>query len=342
MAPMSRGGDAVRSVDDTSFEESLRPGSFGDFVGQRKTVTNLQVAIKAARKRKEALDHVLFSGLPGLGKTTLARIVALEMKSNFHVTSGPILKRPGDLAGMLTKLEEGDVLFIDEIHRILPDVEEYLYTAMEDYFISINVDTGPAGRTINLPLKKFTLIGATTREGLLSDPFRARFGILEKLEWYPVEDLIQVLTRSARILGMEIAADAAKTLGARARGTPRIANRFLRRVRDLAQVRGHAKIETAIAAEALKMLGVDDAGLDELDRRILQTLINHAGGPLGLKTISVSVGEQEDTIEEVYEPYLIQQNFLLRTSRGRKATEKAYKHLGIAADGPSAPQRQLF
>jgi len=335
----------VRTADDSTFEDSLRPGSFGDFVGQRKTVANLQVAIKAARKRREALDHVLMSGLPGLGKTTLARIIAMEMKSNFHVTSGPILKRPGDLAGMLTKLEEGDVLFIDEIHRILPDVEEYLYTAMEDFFISINVDTGPSGRTINLPLRKFTLIGATTREGLLSEPFRARFGILEKLEFYPADDLVTILKRSGGILRMEIEPDAARLLASRARGTPRIANRFLRRVRDLAQVKNHPRIEPPTALEALKMLGVDEAGLDDMDRKILQTLVNHAGGPLGLKTISVSVGEQEDTIEEVYEPYLIQQDFLLRTSRGRRATEKAYKHLGVAIDSrgtATSPQRQLF
>ncbi len=344
MGAMSRGGENpyVRSTDDTTFEDSLRPGSFGDFVGQPKTITNLTIAIKAARKRKEALDHILFSGLPGLGKTTLARIIAFEMKATFHVTSGPILKRPGDLAGMLTKLEQGDVLFIDEIHRILPDVEEYLYTAMEDYFISINVDSGPTGRTINLPLKRFTLVGATTREGLLSEPFRARFGILEKLETYPPADLMTILYRSAKILGVSIEDKAADLLSGRARGTPRIANRYLRRVRDLAQVKGNGKIDLPIAGEALKMLGVDDAGLDAMDRKILNTLIQNAGGPVGLKTIAVAVGEQEDTIEEVYEPYLIQQNFLQRTSRGRKATEKAYKHLGLSTDAPPAAQKQLF
>ncbi|MBI2933206.1 MAG: Holliday junction branch migration DNA helicase RuvB [Planctomycetes bacterium] len=336
-------GPAVCAGQDTSFDDTLRPASFADFVGQRKTVANLQIAIKAARKRKEALDHVLLSGMPGLGKTTLARIIALEMKSNFQHTSGPILKRPGDLAGMLTKLEEGDVLFIDEIHRMQADVEEYLYSAMEDFFIPIAVETGPNGRTINIPLKKFTLVGATTREGLLSEPFRARFGILEKLEPYPVEDLITIILRSGKILSAEIDADAAKLLSGRARGTPRIANRYLRRVRDLAQVKGRGRIEAPVAVEGLRMLGVDDAGLDDMDRKILRTLINHAGGPLGLKTISVAVGEQEDTIEEVYEPYLIQQDFLQRTTRGRKATEKAWRHLGAPPMDPiPSPQRQLF
>lgn len=323
--------------DDSPFEDSLRPASFGDFVGQRRSVENLKIAIQAARKRKEPLDHVLFSGLPGLGKTTLARIIAFEMKGPLVVTAGPALKRPGDLAGTLTKLEAGAVLFIDEVHRMLPDVEEFLYTAMEDFFITINVDSGPHGRTINLPLKRFTLIGATTREGLLSEPFRGRFGILQKLEWYPVEDLMVILGRSAKILGVSLDDESERILAERSRGTPRIANRYLRRVRDLAEVKAKGKITRAVADEGLRMLGVDDVGLEEMDRKILKTLIA-TNGPVGLKTLSVAVGEEEQTIEEVYEPYLIQNHFLTRTARGRKATEKAYKHLQV----PQGEQATLF
>lgn len=324
---------------DLKFEDSLRPGSFDEFIGQKKAVANLQVAIKAALKRKEALDHVLFSGLPGLGKTTLARLIAYEMKGNLHTTMGPILKRPGDLVGTLTKMEEGDILFIDECHRMLPDVEEFLYSAMEDFQISISMESGMQGRTITLPLKRFTLVGATTREGLLSEPFRARFGILEKLEWYPVSDLEKILQRSARILRTEIDPESAVLLGQRARGTPRIANRYLRRVRDLAEVKSARKITRAIALEALGMLGVDDAGLEDMDRKILKALVTNSG-PVGLKTLAVAVGEEEGTIEEVYEPYLIQNHFLVRTSRGRKATEKAAKHLG--AEPVTDDQGRLF
>jgi len=324
---------------DSKFEDSLRPGSFDEFIGQRKAVANLQVAIKAARKRKEALDHVLFSGLPGLGKTTLARLIAFEMKGQLHTTMGPILKRPGDLVGTLTKMGEGDILFIDECHRMLPDVEEFLYSAMEDFQISISMESGIQGRTINLPLKKFTLVGATTREGLLSEPFRARFGILEKLEWYPVSDLSKILHRSARILKTDIDEESAGLLGQRARGTPRIANRYLRRVRDLAEVKSAKKITRPIALEALGMLGVDEAGLEDMDRKILKALVTNSG-PVGLKTLAVAVGEEEGTIEEVYEPYLIQNNFLVRTSRGRKATEKAAKHLG--AETVPDEQKRLF
>lgn len=324
---------------DVRFEDSLRPRSFDEFIGQKKTVRNLEIAIQAARKRREPLDHVLFSGLPGLGKTTLARIIAFEMKARLHTTSGPVLKRPGDLAGTLTKLEPGDILFIDECHRMLPDVEEFLYSAMEDFTLSIPMDGGPQGRTITLPLQRFTLVGATTREGLLSEPFRARFGILEKLEWYPVEDLVRILHRSARLLGTVLDEESAVLLASRARGTPRIANRYLRRVRDLAQVKSNNRITPEITREALRMLQVDEAGLEEMDRKILRTLVAQ-NGPVGLKTLAVAVGEEEGTIEEVYEPYLIQQNFLVRTSRGRKATEKAFRHLGVE---PSAPgQRTLF
>ncbi len=313
--------------DDSRFEDSIRPQRFQDFIGQKKCLNNLSIAIKAARKRKEPLDHILFSGLPGLGKTTLARIIAHEMKAPLTITSGPVLKRPGDLAGTLTKLEEGSILFIDEIHRMLPDVEEYLYTAMEDFFITINVESGPQGRTINLPLKRFTLVGATTREGLLTDPFRARFGILEKLEWYPVEDLVKILFRSARILSIDLDKESSHIIGERSRGTPRIANRYLRRVRDLAEVKMKGKISSKIAREGLGMLGVDEQGLESIDRKILTTLLRNAS-PVGIKTLSVSVGEEEQTIEEVYEPFLIQNDFLVRTPRGRKATEKASRHMG--------------
>lgn len=318
----------LRSEDDSRFEDSLRPGTFDDFIGQKKTVQNLKLAIKAARQRKEPLDHSLFSGLPGLGKTTLARLIAFEMKADLKITSGPILKRPGDLAGILTKLQKGDVFFIDEIHRMQSDVEEYLYSAMEDFFICIHVDSGPNARSINLKLDRFTLVGATTREGLLSEPFRDRFNIREKLDLYPAEDLITILRRSAGILNVEIDAESARLLAQRSRGTPRIANRYLRRVRDLAQVKSNNRITPEIAQEGLTMLGVDPAGLEEMDRKILRTIIANNGGPVGLKTISVAVGEQEDTIEEVYEPYLIQKNFLQKTSRGRMITEKARKHLG--------------
>ncbi len=324
---------------DARFEDSLRPESFGEFIGQPKTVRNLEIAIKAARKRKEPLDHILFSGLPGLGKTTLARIIAFEMKAQLVTTSGPILKRPGDLVGTLTKLGQGDVLFIDECHRMLPDVEEFLYSAMEDFTIAISMESGPQGRTINLPLKRFTLVGATTREGLLSEPFRARFGILEKLEWYPSEDLVRILVRSARLLRTDLDAESSRLLAGRARGTPRIANRYLRRVRDLAQVKSDNRIDRRVALEALGMLGVDEAGLEEMDRRILRTLVSSTS-PVGLKTLAVAVGEEEGTIEEVYEPYLIQQSFLVRTSRGRKATDKALKHLG--SEAAAAEQKRLF
>ncbi|HTF55633.1 MAG TPA: Holliday junction branch migration DNA helicase RuvB, partial [Planctomycetota bacterium] len=307
---------------DRAFEDSLRPASFDDFVGQKSVIRNLTVYVRAARERKEPLDHALFTGMPGLGKTTLARIIAHEMKARLHVTSGPVLKRPGDLAGMLTKLQTGDVLFIDEIHRILADVEEYLYSAMEQFFISIPVESGPNGRTINLPLKRFTLVGATTREGLLSKPFHDRFKIREKLDFYPVDDLVKILARSARLLSIGLEADACRMIGNRSRGTPRIANNHLRRVRDVAQVRGSKAISIRLAEEGLAMLGVDTLGLEEIDRKILKVLCGQPE-PVGLKTIAAAVGEQEDTIEEVYEPYLLQQGLLLRTSRGRKASPLA-------------------
>ncbi len=325
-------------VPDPVFEDTLRPASFDDFVGQKAVIRNLTVYVKAARERREPLDHALFTGMPGLGKTTLARIIAHEMKARLHVTSGPVLKRPGDLAGMLTKLETGDVLFIDEIHRILADVEEYLYTAMEQFFISIPVESGPNGRTINLPLKRFTLVGATTREGLLSKPFHDRFKIREKLEFYPVADLVRILDRSARLLAVGLEADANRKIAERSRGTPRIANNQLRRVRDVAQVRGAKKISVQLADEGLAMLGVDALGLEEIDRRILKVVCGQAE-PVGLKTIAAAVGEQEDTIEELYEPYLLQQGLIVRTSRGRKASPKALAHLGTTT---APPERSLF
>jgi Holliday junction DNA helicase RuvB len=316
-----------RDDQEAQFEETLRPKSFDEFVGQSKTVENLKIAIKAARKRNEPIDHILFSGLPGLGKTTLARLISYEMKVDFKQTSGPVLKRPGDLAGILTGLKRGDILFIDEIHRIAKDVEEYLYPAMEDFFINITLDSGPHAKMINLTLKRFTLIGATTREGLLSDAFRARFGILEKLNFYPVSDLKKIITRSAKILDVKIVPEAAELIASRCRGTPRIANRFLRRIRDLAQLKSNNIISKDIAEEGLNMLGIDKKGLDETDRKILNTLIQYEGGPIGLKTIGVAIGEEDDTIEEVYEPYLIQQGFLQKTSRGRKVTKKAFEHM---------------
>lgn len=330
-----RGGSRLP---DPVFEDSLRPAAFDDFIGQKPVIRNLTIYIRAARERGEPLDHALFTGMPGLGKTTLARIIAHEMKARLHVTSGPILKRPGDLAGLLTKLEAGDVLFIDEIHRILADVEEYLYTAMEQYFISIPVDSGPNGRTINLPLRRFTLVGATTREGLLSKPFHDRFKIREKLEPYPVEDLVAILSRSARLLGIGLGAPAGRMIAERSRGTPRVANNILRRVRDLAQVRGAKAIDTDLAAEGLSMLGIDTLGLEEIDRKILRVLVEHKE-PVGLKTVSAAVNEQEDTIAEVYEPYLLQQGLLVRTSRGRKASPKAFAHIGAA---PVRPGGSLF
>ncbi|KPJ52645.1 MAG: ATP-dependent DNA helicase RuvB [Planctomycetes bacterium DG_58] len=323
-------------------ELTLRPRNFSEFIGQKQTVSNLRVYIEAARSRGEALDHILFSGPPGLGKTTLGHIVAHEIGTEFRATSGPVLEKPADLAGILTKLGKFDVLFIDEVHRVNVAVEEYLYSAMEDYSIDILIDQGPHARSIKIEVRPFTLIGATTREGLLTTPFRARFGVLEKLNYYPPEEILEVVRRSARILKIEVDEDAAEIIAGRSRGTPREANRYLRRIRDLAQVKSHGRITAGVAEDGLEMLGIDEAGLSGMDRRILRTLIRHGGGPLGIKTIAVSVGETEDTIEDVYEPYLIQQGFLKKTPRGRVAARRAFEHMGNSGDSTRDDQPGLF
>ena len=312
------------------FDKVLRPQKLIDFAGQPSIVENLEVFVQAATLRNEPLDHVLLHGPPGLGKTTLANIIANEMAVGFKVTSGPVLDKPGDLAGLLTNLATGDVLFIDEIHRLSPVVEEYLYSAMEDYAIDIMIDSGPNARTVQITLNPFTLIGATTRSGLLTSPLRARFGINSRLEYYNTETLTAIIQRSAGLLEIEIDEPAAIKIASRSRGTPRIANALLRRVRDFAQIKGSGKIDEAITEIALKALNVDANGLDEMDLRILKAVVEKfGGGPVGLTTIATAIGENAGTIEEVYEPFLIQEGFLMRTPRGRKATEKSYQHLGI-------------
>ncbi|MFM2290594.1 MAG: hypothetical protein RIS29_407 [Bacteroidota bacterium] len=311
------------------FENALRPLSFSDFSGQNKIVENLRIFVQAARMRGESLDHVLLHGPPGLGKTTLSNIIANELNVGFKVTSGPVLDKPGDLAGLLTSLEPNDVLFIDEIHRLSPVVEEYLYSAMEDYRIDIMIDKGPSARSIQLDLNPFTLIGATTRSGLLTAPLRARFGINSHLEYYDIEVITSIIERSASLLDVPIEHEAAREIGGRSRGTPRIANALLRRVRDFAQVKGSGVIDMAIAHYALDALNIDRYGLDEVDNKILNTIIDKfRGGPVGLTTIATALGEDAGTLEEVYEPFLIKEGFMKRTPRGREVTELAYKHLG--------------
>jgi len=319
----------IISAPDKEFEKQLRPLSFNDFKGQKQVIDNLIVFVTAAKQRGESLDHVLLHGPPGLGKTTLATIISNELQVNLRVTSGPVLDKPGDLAGLLTNLQEGDVLFIDEIHRLSPVVEEYLYSAMEDFQIDIMIDKGPSARSVQLTLNNFTLIGATTRSGLLTSPLRARFGIKFHLEYYDHEILTGIVKRSAGILNVKIDEAAAVEIARRSRGTPRIANSLLRRVRDFAQVKGSGQIDLEITKYGLKALNIDQDGLDEMDNRILTVIIDKfSGGPVGLTTISTAVGEESGTIEEVYEPFLIKEGYLKRTPRGREATEHAYRHLG--------------
>lgn len=330
-----------RLPDDHSGELTLRPSRLDEFIGQATVRESLQIAIEAARHRSEPLDHTLFFGPPGLGKTTLAILIAKEMGVNIRTTSGPVVEKPGDLVAVLTTLEDGDILFIDEIHRLRANIEEFLYPAMEDYKVDVRIGDGPNAQTIPVDIEPFTLVGATTRQGMLTAPMRARFGIIERLGYYPSAELNEIVTRSARILQVEIEAAGSVEIAKRSRGTPRVANRLLRRVRDFAQVRASGKITLDVATEALARLNVDKYGLDDMDARILKTIIEKFnGGPVGLNTVAVAVGEDAGTIEDVYEPFLIQQGFLQRTPRGREATGAAYRHFGFSE--PTGSQRSVF
>lgn len=332
-------GDQMNKSD-REFEQRLRPASFAHFEGQGTVVENLKIFTQAAQERNEALDHVLLHGPPGLGKTTLSHIIASQMGVNLKITSGPVLDKPGDLAGLLTSLEKGDVLFIDEIHRLSPMIEEYLYSAMEDFLIDIMIETGPNARSLQIDLNPFTLVGATTRSGLLTAPLRSRFGITSRLSYYEKETLARIIQRSAKILNVPVEEEAGLEIAARSRGTPRITNLLLRRVRDFAQIKGDGNIDLEIVKYALDSLNVDKYGLDEMDNRILLTLIDKfSGGPVGLNTLATAVGEDSGTLEEVYEPFLIQEGFLDRTPRGRKVTAKAYQHQGRT---PRDEQSNLF
>jgi len=327
--------------DDARFDLTLRPRNFAEVVGQRALIDNLRIFVKAAKARQEPLDHVLFCGPPGLGKTSLAHVIAAELGAQIHVTSGPALERKGDLAGILTNLADNDVLFIDEIHRMNPAIEENLYPAMESYSFDIVIGDGAGARALKLPLKRFTLIGATTRTGLLTGPLRDRFGIVSRLDYYPPEDLQEIVHRSSQKLGVRIDEDGAREIARRARGTPRIANRLLRRVRDFAEVEGDGKVTVAVADRSLQRLGVDPQGLDAMDRKILVSLIDKfGGGPAGLETIATAVGERADTLEDVYEPYLLMEGYIARTPRGRVATQRAFHHLGKKPQ--SGPQGTLL
>ncbi|MEI6972447.1 MAG: Holliday junction branch migration DNA helicase RuvB [bacterium] len=328
---------------DAEFELSLRPGNFDDFIGQGKVKERLQLFVDAARGRNDVLDHVLLSGPPGLGKTTLAHIISGAMGANIKATSGPVIDKPGTLAGLLTNLERGGVLFIDEIHRMQKSVEEYLYSAMEDFVLDIVIDQGPQARSVRLNLPKFTLIGATTRSGLLAAPLRSRFGLSMRLDYYEAADLVTIVNRSARILNIDIEEDGAAEIGQRSRGTPRIANKLLRWVRDYAQVRADNRITKKVAESALKMLEIDEHGLDEMDKRILDAIVRRFdGGPVGVSSLAVAVGEEPDTIEEVYEPYLIQEGYMKRTPQGRVATNLCYDKLGLKPPKHPDPQATLF
>jgi len=337
---LKRISDPGLAVEEKDFDRALRPKSLDDFVGQEHLKEILEISIQAAKLRKEPLDHVLFYGPPGLGKTTLANIIANELGAEIKVSSGPVMEKAPDLAGILTNLQRHDVFFIDEIHRLNHVVEEYMYPAMEDFSMEIIIDSGPAARSLSIEIEPFTLIGATTRAGLLTSPLRARFGLVLRLDYYDLKSISSIINRSAHLLDLPIDAAGTAEIARRSRGTPRVANRLLRRVRDYAQIKGDGTITQDIALRALKMLNVDESGLDEMDKRILLTLMqNYNGGPVGLKTLAVAVGEDAGTVEEIYEPYLIQQGFLDRTTQGRKATHKTYKHFGIT---PTQAQMSIF